>query len=489
MELGKGILSFGGKKIPKALIFDKIEYDLMPDVTITTKDLPMDDGQIFVAKKYGIRTVKATGTFIGSNKENLLKEAATTLVSWLNHDKPQDLILRDLPDRVFQAVLSSSVPIDRIEHLGQITLTFTMYKPHGRSLEPKIYPLKKDTTLVINEGTAEAFPIISFKLKKDTTYFFITGAEQTLFFGEPHDPTVTTVFDPEPTIFNDECSDITPWSQATGMNVDGGKVLGTMFSNGYSFQQENKDYGTLLNKWHGGAIVRSLKKQVQDFELNATIGFFSRYGYEKGRIEIYLLDINDRILGKMSLKDIDYAMDNPIFDCFMGQVGNGGKNLSNTWGDYKGVWKQFNGIIKIGRRGKTWFCYAGKINQKDWTQDARYYRPMTDTAGAFQGKVAKIMLHIGAYSDSAPVTSMWINRVWLKEYVTEQENTVDYVGKAGDEFAINCETGEIFRNGQYIGVQYAGSEFIRFKPGEQGITFSDPDLIEEGTLTFTERWV
>ncbi|MCM3536602.1 distal tail protein Dit [Priestia endophytica] len=488
--VGKGIKSFAGREVPAELLIEKVEYELMPSANVTTKDVPMMDGQVFVYKEYGIRTVTADVTFKGTSKPELLKEAATTLVNWLNYRTPQDFVLRDLPDRKFQAVLTSNVPFERIEHLGRATLTFTMYDPYGESLEGKTYALQPGTTAIVNEGTAEAFPIITFTLKKNTTYFFVTGAEQTIYFGEPHDPSTTTVYDDEPIIFEDNCSDVTLWSQATGRNVDGGQIMGQISSNGYSFAQANKDYGELVGKWHGGGVVRSIGKEVQDFELAANVGFFSRLGYpnERGRIEIYLLDINDRAVGKMSIKDIDAALDNPMFDCFMGQLGNGGVNIANTWGDYKGVFKQFDGIIKIGRRGKTWFCYIGKYKD-DWSQDTRFYNSQYATIDDHMRKVAKIHVHIAQFSNIPYVTSMWVNWLKMKEYKSAQENTVNYVGRAGDEFAINCETGEIFRNGSYIGVQYAGTEFIRLKPGANGISFSDPDLIESGSLTFKERWL
>jgi predicted phage tail component-like protein len=491
MLLEKGIESFAGVKPPAALIIEKVEFDALPSATITTKDIPMQDGTNFVDKRYNPRTVTATVTFKGTSKANVLEEANDELVRWLDYREPQPLKLRDLPNRTYMAVHEGSTPLERIESFARTTLTFTIHKVTGASDEPKTYALQPETTAIVNEGTADAFPIISFKLKKDTTYFFVTGSEQTIFFGQPHDPTETTVFDAEPIIFNDDSFDVTNWAQATNLSVDGGEVLGTITSNGYSFQQQNQDYGTLLNKWHGGSVVRSLGKEVQDFEANATIGFQLTQKEQKARIEVYMRDINDRIVGKMSLKDIDGAMTNPIFDCFMGQLGNGGVNLANTWGDYKGVWKKFNGIITLGRKGKTWYCYAGQIDQKDWSQDTRYYNSKYATIDLHKAKVAKIQLHIAIFSNAPapPQNTVWINRVWVKEFKSKTASQVDYVGKAGDEFVINCETGEIFRNGQYIGVQYAGSQFIRFKRGANGITFSDPTIIEEGSLTFTERWL
>jgi predicted phage tail component-like protein len=481
------IESYAGKPVPASLIIEQVTPDVMASIINTSQDIPMGDGAIHINKRLGTKAFKVDLSVIASDKTQVLREQAV-LAEWLNYDEPQPLILGDMPEVTYYCLGDGQISLDKKENIASGTITFVCFEGNGYG-QTKSYVMQGDTTQVQNGGNKEAYPIINMTLAKDTTDFFVTGSEQTVYIGEPFDPTEKTVQDTRPLLFNDPCNSTTNWAQATTFIVDGGQVKNTLSSNGYSFGQAAKDYGTASGLWHGGAMVRSLGKEVQDFDLEAQIGLLSTDVKQKGRIEVYLLDINDKRIAKISLKDIDSGRDNPMFDAWLGQINNGGVQTVNSYGSYRGVWKQFNGVINIGRRGKQWHFYIAQVDTNTYQHHTRYYKTVTDTWGKYGDKVAKVLIHIAAYGNDAPVDEMWVSNVRVNELLDKQDGKVDYVGKAGDTITIDCEKGEILRNGQFLTQQYPATEFIKLKKGANGITLSDPTLLEEGTIEFTERWL
>jgi predicted phage tail component-like protein len=483
----QGIISYAGQECPASLIVGSVIVDSVPDISLTTRDIPMSDGVQFIDKRYGTRKITAEIGLV-SNSSNEVYTDFDAIAEWLEYKEPQPLILRDFPNRIFYAITDSAVTIDKLKNLGKATISFVCHDPHSYGAD-KSYPMSPDVTNVINEGNKETFPIINFTLKKNVTDFYITGSNQTIFLGETYDPTEKTVKDTTPTILNDAGSSLTNWTDASAFHVDGGTVLGTISSNGYSFQQSAKDYGTASGLWHGGAILRGLGTQLQDFDLEASIGFKASAMAQKGRVEVYLLDTNDKQIAKISLKDIDAKMENPMFDAWLGQINNGGVSTVNTYGDRRGVWRQFNGVINIGRRGKQWHFYCAQVDPTTYQHHTRYYKTVTDTWGRFGGKLAKVLVHIGAYGAEAPVDQMWVSNVRVDEVISKTTSEVSYAGKIGDTFTIDCEKGKILRNGKMFTQMQAGSQFLKLAKGANGIQFSDPTLLDQGTISFTERWI
>lgn len=481
------IKSYAGQPVPASIIIEKVIPNAIPQRVNQATEAPLVDGSIFVNSRYGIRSITVNISVVSKTSEGLFYQQ-DDLSKWLNHKEPQPLVLRDMPDRTFYCILDGAVDLNKIRSVGQGSFNLICHDPHIYG-QTRTYDMDPNTTQVYNGGNEEAYPIINMTLKKDVDSFFITGSEQTIYLGEPIDPTEQTIKDTRPLLFNDTGSSVTPWANATDYHIDGGQIFGTMSSNGYSLQQASKDYGTASGVWHGAAMVRSIGKEVQDFDLEAQIGLLSKTAAEKGRIEVYLLDINNKQLAKISLKDIDSGRDNPMFDAWLGQINNGGVSTVNTYGAYRGVWKQFNGVINIGRRGKQWHFYCAMVNPTTYQHHTRYYKTVTDTWGKFGNKLAKVMIHIGAYGSDKPVDSMWISNVRVNELLSNTASEVPAIGKAGDTFTIDCESGKILRNGKFLTEQYAGTEFIRLKEGANGIAISDETLLESGTIEFTEKWV
>lgn len=471
---------------PSFIIVDKIKFPPAPESQITTIELPMRSGAIPINKKYGVRKIEIDLTIVASNRDGVLK-LGDSFTNFFQYDEPQPIVLRDLPDRKYYAMLDGSCDLEKIEEFGKGTVTLTCYDPHGYGL-PREYNLAPQNTSPIiydNQGNHETYPKISMVFTKNLTDFAIATSDDYLAFGD-FDNENDVAADLSPLYINDTGASTSGWTQ--GVTIDGGVPQNTLSSNGYTFQQAGKDYGS-GTQWHGGTLIKSLGKTVKDFECEAQVGLISATKEEIGRVELYLLGVNGEKLGKIAMKDYYSTIDSPMFDAWVGAVGNGGISVINSYGAYKGVWRSFNGVIRIGRKGKVWSFYAAQVDPVTYKHHTRMYKEFTDWKGTFAKDVAAIQIHIGALKTHKPVNNMFISNVKFKELKTASGNQKDYVFKTGDRLDIDCDEMKVYKNGEsYAHELLAGSSFPVFKKGTNGLSVSDPSF-KEGKISYIERWV
>lgn len=479
------ITSFAGVATPAWLLIDEVNFAPVSDAQNTSISLPKKDGEIFVSKKRGTRKIDIKLSIVAPDRNSVMQQG-DKFADWIDHDEPQPIVFRDLPNRVYYAILDGSTDLEKVERFGQGTITLICHDPHGYGL-PKEYtfqPTSTDPIIYNNQGTAEAYPKISLEFTKDLTDFAIMTSDEALIFGD-FNLESDTAADLEPLYINDTGASTNGWTE--GVTVDGGVKYGSITSNGYSFQQGGKDYGT-GTQWHGGSIIKSLGKQIQDFEVEASVGLQSLTKEEIGRVELYLLDVNGAKIGKIAMKDYYAVGDFPMFDAWVGAVGGNGVSVINSYGAYKGVWKQFNGIIRVSRKGRVWTFYAAMVDPVTYRHHTRMTKSYTDWKGIYDKKLAAVQIHIGALGSHKPVNQMWVSNVRAKEILTPTSNQVDYVFKKGDKLDIDCAKMEIYKNGEefYEELQ-AGSSFLKFKKGGNGVSVSDANF-KNGKLSFEERW-
>ncbi|MEH7507301.1 distal tail protein Dit [Priestia megaterium] len=488
------IQSFGGVPTPSFLHIEKVNLPPLANSIVTTKDIPMKSGKLMVDQKFDSRSIPIEIAIVSPSTQEYF-ETQSKLAEWLFYKTPQPIIFSERPNITYYAILEGGTDLDRIARVGKGTVNLVCHDPHGYGTTNKVaIDLTKDSTPLINMGNMETSPILDFTMNKNVTDFFIATPNQALYFGEPFDPADKTPVDLSPIVMNDDCSTTSTWTQVTSWDVDGGVIRGAgMTSNGYTFGQGatdgKKDYGVASGLWHGSSMVYSLNKEVQDFEIEMEVGFKSTDKKQKGRVELYFLDSSNRQLGKIALKDIDSAIDNPIFEARLGARNGFNKQIQYTYGAKRGVFKDFNGHMKIGRRGRHWHVFIAKLDGVN-NYVARSYKSITDTWKKFGDKIAKIQIHIGAYGNDPPVDSMWIGNVKVEEFLSKGSNQVEYVFKKNDRIIVNCETGEITKNGvPAMDTLYIGSEPLIVDKGVTGITVSDISAIKSGNITFTERWL
>src|SRR5690625_3224128 len=107
-----------------------------------------------------------------------LQKIKEDMAEWLIHDEPKPLIFKDEPGRTYYAVVDGSLDLDELVRWGDGVITFICPDPYKYG-EEKTVEFSEDSTVIENNGTAPAKPIIELTAKEKSTFAMVTlGDEQ-----------------------------------------------------------------------------------------------------------------------------------------------------------------------------------------------------------------------------------------------------------------------------------------------------------------------
>jgi predicted phage tail component-like protein len=459
---------------------------LLPPVTQSTLRVPGRPGAYDFGNTLGERNIEIKYVILADSPEDL-RVKARDFAKWVYTRTPRKLYILSEPDKYFWAKVSGESDLNELFRVGEGSFTFYCSDPFAYKDETPIdfNPTTTDPITIRNDGFFSSYPRLEFEFTQASTEFAVIANDEYLYFGQPAPVELPAPERKRILVLNDDCSSITNWANATG--VDGGIVTGAIESTGNYFRQTNYDYGT-GSDWHGGSIVRSLGgQQLQDFTIEAEVGFLSGYTDQVGRIEIYGLDINGTRVCKMALRDTDRSAENTVVEARAGAFSGGFFFLNSNV--KKGKYKDFNGLMRISRKGKQWEFYIAKRDAKGRLYDSTT-KTYFDQNGQFQQKIASVQIHFGAYAANSVVSTMYIEH--LKVY---EENVVTTPGappiifEPGDKLIIDCNEAEITLNGEpFYHALDPSSSFIRLELGDNQLSISPP-ITTNGKIYYSQRWL
>lgn len=467
---------------PDYLVIEKIDNQLLPDISIQSTKVPGRVGEINQGTELGIRAIEVTVGIIGTNKANL-DDRERELTTWLFYDAPKKLQLPNNSKYYLGQV--SDVKIENTLIFGRGTITFLCTDPLAYSATEKVIPFAPtddNPIAIVNNGNQDAFPQISLTFNSSTTEFALVTDDQYFYMGQPAPVDSTTPTSQRTLVLQDQASSTTGWT--AGILVDGGTISGGFLSDG-NFIYPNS-YGT-GSTWHGPALVKSLGQEVQDFSLEYYINFKMTKPNQLGRIEIYLLDINNAVIGKMALVDATAKSKSGKVEARLGPL-SGGKLLANSEIG-KEFYTNMYGRLYLQRIGQKYTFQIGKLDS-NYNFFGRWSTTFYDTANAFQKKLAAIQIHMGQYGTNAFIPTINMNevRVWNEQTLTSSQ--VPYIFNAGDTLTVDSATGTIWKNGEpdFTLLGDLGSDFIKLKPGTTNLSITSP-IVSSGSVTYRERWL
>ncbi|MBH8601191.1 distal tail protein Dit [Thermoactinomyces sp. CICC 23799] len=467
------------------LKINKITSSILPPMEQKLIQIPGRPGAYHAGKERGVRKETIVITILGDSQEDLAAKKRI-LADWLDTDTPQTFYYSYEPNKEYQAILDGETDMDKVVTDGQITLNFLIPDPYATGVE-KVVSLdtKGDGTPyqegepipVTNAGSVPVFPTMRFEFTQPTTEFAIITEDRYMYFGQPAPVDTVTPAPERVRILLDDGSSLANYS--SGISVDGGVIAGSFSSNGDIIRPADYGEGTA---WHGPAAIRSLGQQLQDFTLQAEVAFKAGYPYQVGRLEIYLLDINNAIIGKIAIRDSTARVDNPYMEARAGAS----RQFVNYTGK-PGRWSNFGGPIRITRKGKRWEFSASKRAANGKLYDTFSYS-FYDKDSQYQQKLAGFQIHIGKYGTLSHISTVYIDRieVW-NENTYNPVTQVPYAFDTGDVLEINCATGEVLKNNEPF-FPNPESEYIKIDPGSHSLVVSPQGIFQNSTLSFRERW-
>lgn len=439
-----------------------------------------------------VRTIEVPILIKGNNISHIQK-LKEELASWLVTSEPKPLTFDDEPDRVYYALISDQVDIEEIVHLGFGTITFICPDPYKYGLEYPYYFNSSGVLEIINDGSVDAFPTYEINVTKDTTILSIVQGENHITLGKA-DETESVVVVERDFLLYEKFDSMAGWSSGTAIQ-DGFTQMGAIYVNNGNFAPQNfgGNVDEVSYKWRGPAYVKELPRSVQDFYLECFMDMKSykstpaERAIELGRIAIWLLDVNNQVIGKMFVED-----PTAVTMMVKGVAKLGPEAATKTIMDYSNqAYNQFDGLITIQREGKWWYFQIGMYDSSTDRRHGRYNAQFYDADGTYQTKVAKIQVGFMQYKNYN-FPSMLLDTMRFYELngtggVTPEE--VPIIAQAGDKIEIATATGQIYRNGEpWYKRLDPTSYFFPIKPGVQRVHLYPHD-VGNAMAKLRKRWL
>jgi predicted phage tail component-like protein len=481
------MINFAGVDIPSYVKVNKVKHSVLPSIEAKTEKVAGKAGEIDFGVEIGTRSITVDFQIIAEDQHDIMNKA-TDLAQWLFHKELQPLIVMDEPSKRYMARIVNDTELDETFRVGAGTLEFLIPNAYKEATAEKLVTetvVSVDPFNVVNDGGIDAYPIIDLTMRSDSTSISVITEDKFIMLGQSDNVEKSKVA-VNPIVLSDEFTSYNGWTTAS--NVDGGVVTGTFESNNFSIHQSGKDYGEGTG-WHGASGIKSLSKTVNNFEVEAMVGLKSTKVDQIGRVELYLLDSNNTQLAKIALKDMASEGDFPMFEARAGAL-SGGKYIVQSYGDKKGVFSQFNGVLRISRNGKKWSAYIAKVDSKG-NHTTRLYKEWYDSSGLFTKTLSKIQIHVGAFGTRSPVNDVYLADLKVRELTAgnvDNSTQTPIIFSKNDVVTIDNERALVLKNGEPIyTVLDPSSDFFSLKKGINGLIVSPP--IADVSIRFRERWL
>lgn len=472
--------NFNGIDKPDWLYIKKSNRPMSPAQTAQLVKAPKKAGAYYFGKSTDPRPLAFEFLIMADNDLDLWKKAEW-VTDWLDTDEPQALIINDEPDRIYYAVLvSGGDELEQLAAMGDSVLNFLCPDPFKYTQEYTQDLIANPT--IFNDANADLFPQIEATFTADSTHFAIATEDRFLLIGEPEQVEKTTRPRLERVAYYGMNS-LTGWS-ASGTRVDGGNVAGTMATDGTSFYPSA--YGTsdgTGSGWHGPALKTSLTEPLDNWRMEAFITLNAAGAGQVGRIEIYMLDVNGNIIGKMAMVDRNISTEDNWGEALLGEASSRAIMI-NTHGNKAGVWNDFYGQLMLEKDGNKFTAFIGKYDTKKKIFHTRWTAYYYDKSGKYGADLAQIQVHIGQNKTYPAVATAKIDD--LKVYRVNQlgETETNVIFKTGDELIIDNAAKMVYKNGApYLNRLAFESQFLKLPPGSNPLAITPP-----GVATVTARY-
>ncbi|WPD20174.1 distal tail protein Dit [Thermaerobacter composti] len=456
-------------------------FPLLPETADRHQEVPGRHGVWDYGFRFEGRKIELE-CFVIASSEADLRAKVRAIAAWLDPSKGErELVLDTESDKTYMARVSGSIDVDMVARHGRFTIPFFASDPFAYGPERTL--AINGETIVTAQGTAEAWPVITVNVQAPITYLLVATPDKYVLLGRPEGVEETPV-PKEQKVLVDGLDTTTGWIGAT--QVDGGAVTGSLVSTGTHFEPSSYGSGS---GWHGPALKKSVAGgPIQDFRVTVFVQL-SNSKQSVGRAELYLLDVNNAIFGKIALKDTHSGVKDMWGEARAGALSGGYYFVQPTHGAKAGVWNDFDGLIRIGRIGNRWHAYFAMVDKTTGKHHTRLYREWVDSMNQYMNPLAQVQLHAGAYSTHQPMTV----RFWT--VVVEKINPlgtaeVPYIADAGDIIEIDCERHAVYLNGEpRLDLLDPGSEFFSLQPGQPVAIGVAPEGAVSVQLSYRERWL
>ncbi|PGR01354.1 distal tail protein Dit [Priestia megaterium] len=415
--------------------------------------------------------IKAKGT------EDLQK-VKEDLASWLVTKEECPLIFDDEPDRVYYAIIDGTFDAEELVTAGRGELNFICpdgykYATVSKYTNSVLTSEGEALSTVINKGTVETNPVFEITADGNYTHIDISNGSEVNRIGRIIDFEKYSAKQPKELALLDHLSTTVGWVKVEGNSSIDGFATGNMKSNTYTFQAS--DYGTITSEWHGPFYKKSLGQVLTDFQMEATLEFTNPYNNQLGKVEVYLLDDANEVVGKVAMKNTFSSNKKNI-----AEVRAGGANITDLNNyfisdrDYDAGYKDFYGVLRIGRVGNEWNAYVARVNPTTGKHSEVISHSFTDATYGLTKKPSQIGIFIAQFG-SKPSALLAAHKVQVYKINQLTESQIPYIVSNGDVVTFDHEANDIRINGESkMDLKAFGGEFFPLEKGDNMIITNPP---------------
>lgn len=476
------MINYNGYNLATLGTINQIKRNILPPNEISTLNIPARPGLLVLMKKHGARVIQVEMTLKGTTQEELVAKAET-LGTVLDTMEDVEITFADEPSRTYYGMVQDEIDKDDVTNkLGKVKFSILCANPYKYGPEQTVTVDATNKVAVTNTGTVETFPVIEVTVNNPITFFSAVAPDDYVLIGNP--ATLDNVQAPGwYRTLTDDLTTLTGWSAGTG-GIDGGTVAGAMSLGTKGFKSTN--FGA-ASGWHGPTMQKVLSENLQDFVIRFWVQFDSSAANQSGRAELYLFDAANNNIGKISMVDYLQGFEANFPEVRAGAYGPGKYIMDGSKMSSRSRFNNFYGYIELQRIGKQFKAICMRYDTVKRRVFAGWETKMWDSNNSFQSPLNKVMLHLGQHGTVA-VPNMEILKVEVLKVVTASANEVQYIALAGDTLTVDCESGEIFRNGSPAQELYnPATTFISIPPGTTELAFlPEGDVSVE--LKYKGRW-
>jgi len=462
--------------------------NFLPPTTLNTIDFPGIPGSYYVSAKLGMRPIPLTIGFAGSDLQDY-ESRLRALADWLSPEKGLGEYISDNePDKVYYAVLSDQ-SVQRIKEIARVGQgTITLMAPDPYAYDPEKTQTINDPTggeadpTIDNEGTAETYPVFTAEVLESITLLQIVKDDAYMQVGQPVDVDSEEVPEFE-SVLSDNLSSLVNWTAlAGGSSLPDGIVGGAMEvvknAAGQPFAFGAASYGTNPNGWVGPAVKRALSQAVQDFRVGINMTSLNKL-VGVGKVAIFLADDNDTIFGGLWMEDTTASVDLnharvALFDSQLNK-----QFLIDTTGDKFNVYNNFEGILRLERRGNKFYAYSAQVDPVTGVNSARdTAKPFIDVENLYSNPLSQIIIYIAKAKDYKTFTQT-ANDLSVAKINDITANQVPYIANAGDIITFDHQLKKIMLNGDESLMQEidVGATFFPLAKGKNNLVVNPADAV------------
>lgn len=442
------------------------------------------DGSYPSSSRLASRQLTIDITMKGTSFEDLRKriERLNEILFTRNVDVP--IVFNDEPDRVYYGRIDNVSDKFEASHIYQAQISIICSDPYKYGQEKKL-TFPSDAVMFTNQGTAEADPVFEMEVLNPATFAMVQNQDdQYQMIGRPVDAD-SDPFEAEELIMHKTMSTTTDWTTAN--QVDNGVVSGTMVSDGNAFVVQS--FGTQGQaKWYGPALKTSLPKMLQDFRMEARVENLNGRNLV-GKVEVYLLDVNNNILARISMVDAwrGYNRNRAASVISNNKRTQALHRISETTAQAQGeLWNNFDGILRLERVGKQWRAYVAKVGEGG-VHYARETKNFLDTGNEFQQQIAQIQVHIGIFDNLSP-GAMRIKDLKVWKINDPDDHQIPYIAHQGDIITFDHQAAEILINGEpRLDLKNFGGQYFKLPPGQNQLIVQPSECFNT-SLRYRQRY-